>query len=270
MSRGYDSMLVYARLGGDRKFRRLSPAERWCAVFGVWAIAAQSPVRGYLLITEDEPAQDRDYATEANVALGVARSTMTKMRSLGMLEMDPEMGAEHVHDWHEHQKDPKPSESKQAWRDRKRQQRQAHQSPANVPRDMPPVSRRSHTTSLKREEKERTTETSSLSCRGELVDLSHRLADRILANDSKATVTPDGKGWLDPLRLLIDKDGRSVEEVRRVVDWCQADEFWRRNILSPAKLRKQFTTLLLSANGSVSGKGALAERDAMALDRAMA
>lgn len=255
MSRGYDSMLVYARLGGDRKFRRLSPAERWCAVFGVWAIAAQSPVRGYLLITEDEPAAERDYATEANVALGVARSTVVKMRSLGMLELDPEMGAEHVHDWHEHQKDPKPSESKQAWRERKRQQRQSRQSHADVPRD---TGAGRHTPL--REEKG-TTETSSLLCRGELTELSHRLAACILANDPKASVAPDGKGWLDPLRLLIDRDKRSVEEVQRVIDWSQADDFWRRNVLSPAKLRKQFTQLLLSANGAVSKPSGRQERD---------
>lgn len=144
MARGYDSILVYAKLGSDRKFRRLTPAERWCALAGVWAIAAQSPIRGYLLITEDEPASEQDYATEANVTLAVARATVKKMRSLKMIERDEEMRAEHVHDWHEHQKDPKPSDSKEAWRQRKRRQR-AGETPshADVPRDTRDLSRES-------------------------------------------------------------------------------------------------------------------------------
>lgn len=86
--------------------------------------------------------------------------------------------------------------------------------------------------------------------RDELVGLSNRLADRIRANDSKATLAPESEGWLKPLRLLVDRDGRSVEEVERVIDWCQNDEFWRSNILSPRKLREKFTQLTLHMSRS--------------------
>jgi N-terminal phage replisome organiser (Phage_rep_org_N) len=140
---GYDSYLVKAGLAGTKKFRRLSTQEAWCAVMGVWSIAAQSPVRGYLFLTEDEPATEQDYADEARVSVAIARSTVKKMRVLHMIEMDEEMGVEYVHDWHKHQKDPKPSESREAWAARKREQR-ANSKPvsraghADVPRDIGP------------------------------------------------------------------------------------------------------------------------------------
>ena len=51
--------------------------------------------------------------------------------------------------------------------------------------------------------------------------------------------------WFTEMRLLVEE--RGVEEVERVIDWCQSDSFWRSNILSPAKLRKQFTQLVIKA-----------------------
>lgn len=123
---GYDFFLVYTKLGTDRKLRRFNAAEKWCVVHGVWATAAESPTRGYLLIAGNEAATEEDFAAQAGVSVAVARATVKRMRELGMLEMDAEMGVEHVHDWHDVQKDPKPSETREAWRDRKRRSREGH------------------------------------------------------------------------------------------------------------------------------------------------
>ena len=84
--------------------------------------------------------------------------------------------------------------------------------------------------------------------RGDLVELSNRLADGIRAVDAKAKVKPDSSAWLEPLRLLIDRDGRTADEVRDVIDWVLADGFEHRVVLSPAKLRERFTELALKAN----------------------
>jgi hypothetical protein len=119
----YDAFLVKTGLANTRKFRRLTAAEGWCAVMGVWSIAAQATPRGYLLIADGEPATEKDFAEEAKVTVAVARSTVKKMRALGMIEIDNVMGIDHVHDWHEIQKDPKPSDSPAAWRERKREER---------------------------------------------------------------------------------------------------------------------------------------------------
>lgn len=49
--------------------------------------------------------------------------------------------------------------------------------------------------------------------------------------------------WLDEMRLLVDSDQRDSREVAEVLRWCQADPFWKGNILSAAKFRKQYAAL---------------------------
>ena len=49
---------------------------------------------------------------------------------------------------------------------------------------------------------------------------------------------------------MIDRDGRSVEEITRIIDWVEADDFWRANVLSLPKLRQKFDTLRLQAQRS--------------------
>lgn len=83
--------------------------------------------------------------------------------------------------------------------------------------------------------------------REEIVRLSSLLAQLILKRDPKARVAPTSKHWLDPIRLLIDKDGRSEAEVEHVIRWAQQNDFWQSNILSTAKLRDKFTMLIAKA-----------------------
>lgn len=98
----------------------------------------------------------------------------------------------------------------------------------------------------------------------EHVRLSQLLADLIRQRDPKAKAAPLSKGWLDAIRLLIDRDGRSPAEVERVIRWCQADAFWQANILSAPKLRAKFDQLAAKAGapGRLPQPGA-AEADAL-------
>ncbi|TFV32273.1 hypothetical protein E4K10_18070 [Streptomyces sp. T1317-0309] len=53
--------------------------------------------------------------------------------------------------------------------------------------------------------------------------------------------------WRTAARLMLDRDGRTEEQVHGAIDWCQADEFWRGNVMSLPKLRKQYDQLRLQA-----------------------
>jgi len=83
--------------------------------------------------------------------------------------------------------------------------------------------------------------------RRDVLSLCERLTMAMRRNDPRAHVAPDSRRWLDAARLLLDQDHRTVAEVERVIDWCQADEFWRSNILSMPKLREKFTQLSMKA-----------------------
>ena len=53
---------------------------------------------------------------------------------------------------------------------------------------------------------------------------------------------------------MIDRDGRTVDELTRIIDWVEADDFWRANILSVPKLRQKFDTLRLQSQRPRAGQ----------------
>ena len=66
---------------------------------------------------------------------------------------------------------------------------------------------------------------------------------------------PSVDSWANEIRLMRERDNRTSEDIRRIFDWANNDSFWRTNILSPSKLRKQFDQLSIKANeGLNSGK----------------
>lgn len=54
---------------------------------------------------------------------------------------------------------------------------------------------------------------------------------------------PDLQKWSLTIDRMIRLDNRDPEEIKKVITYAQEDEFWRSNILSADKLRKQYDTL---------------------------
>ncbi len=75
--------------------------------------------------------------------------------------------------------------------------------------------------------------------------LSNLLASLIVENGSKPPTV--GKAWATAERLLLERDERDPAEAERLIRWCQADEFWRGNVLSMPTFRRQYDTLRLQA-----------------------
>jgi len=78
--------------------------------------------------------------------------------------------------------------------------------------------------------------------------LSKLLLDLILEHkpDFKK---PDLQKWATCIDLMIRRDNRSSTTTRAVIEWCQQDAFWRSNVLSTSKLRKQFDQLEMKMEG---------------------
>jgi len=55
------------------------------------------------------------------------------------------------------------------------------------------------------------------------------------------------KEWRNVIRLMIDRDGITPEQIVGAIRWAHADDFWRGNILSPRSLRKHFSQMRLHA-----------------------
>lgn len=85
----------------------------------------------------------------------------------------------------------------------------------------------------------------------ELLMTEHRKHDsRFIIGEEERTL----QRWAKDIDKLIRLNQRTPEEIRRVIRWCQSPGcFWIPNILSGAKLREKFPTLLVQ---SMNGKGA--------------
>lgn len=69
------------------------------------------------------------------------------------------------------------------------------------------------------------------------------------------------------IRLLLDRDGYSEDEVAEVIRWAQADQFWHTNILSASKLREKFEMLVAQMKSGRGRSGTLSPASrALAVD----
>lgn len=79
----------------------------------------------------------------------------------------------------------------------------------------------------------------------EHIKLANYLKELILLNNHDAIVPKNNNKWANTIRLMCEVDKRLPENIEIVIEWCQKDGFWKTNILSVDKLRKQFDQLSL-------------------------
>lgn len=80
-----------------------------------------------------------------------------------------------------------------------------------------------------------------------------RLADLLFTEIRKNNPnfkTPNLQQWAGQVDLMIRIDKRVPEQIAQIIAWCQDNDFWKSNILSTQKLRKQYDQLLVKMNGS--------------------
>lgn len=73
--------------------------------------------------------------------------------------------------------------------------------------------------------------------------LAYRLYQKILEDDASFK-QPNMDTWADSIRLMMEQDERTEKQIVYLIDWSQANSFWKSNILSTKKLREKATTLI--------------------------
>ena len=89
--------------------------------------------------------------------------------------------------------------------------------------------------------------------RPEATRLATLLADLIEANGSKRPSV--SKAWITEIDRMLRLDNRDPVKAERLMRWCQADEFWRANVLSAAKFRAKYDQMRLRANAEAKKAG---------------
>lgn len=88
--------------------------------------------------------------------------------------------------------------------------------------------------------------------RREATRLCGLLAELMVGNGCKPpTITAT---WVLDMDRMLRLDERTVSQVENAIRWCQADPFWRANILSPRKLREKYEQLRLAAMASPASR----------------
>lgn len=93
--------------------------------------------------------------------------------------------------------------------------------------------------------------------RSDVLEVCRIVADHVEAVTGKRPTA--GARWETQARLMLDRDGRTVDEVRVLMAWVTASAFWSPNILSVPKLRDKWDTLagqaVRDARAASSGGG---------------
>lgn len=131
MSGRFDRIMLAQRVCRSRTSRRLNDGE-FRAYIAALCLAGQSPVRGYLLVSEAVPVTTEDIADEAGVEEAVAASAVGKLLDLETLGRDVERDCLRFLNWDEYNPAPRPSDSREATRERKRRQREREREQKRV------------------------------------------------------------------------------------------------------------------------------------------
>ena len=96
----------------------------------------------------------------------------------------------------------------------------------------------------------------------EHMELAEHLQKCMLENKPNMKLSSSLGQWANTIRLMIERDGRTIEQIALVIDWCQKDKFWKLNILSADTLREKFDRLELQMSASLKSiKGARGEQE---------
>jgi hypothetical protein len=86
------------------------------------------------------------------------------------------------------------------------------------------------------------------------LDLAQWMYERIVQLHARFK-KPHWPTWANDIRLMRDIDKRTRDEIKSVFAWANNDSFWCTNILSPAKLRKQFDRLVIQLEAHDKRRG---------------
>lgn len=77
---------------------------------------------------------------------------------------------------------------------------------------------------------------------------------QLITRISPSAKTPNWSGWANDVRLMREQDNRTHSNICQMFKFANQDNFWKSNILSPAKLREKWTQLEAKRNTQGQGK----------------
>lgn len=86
-------------------------------------------------------------------------------------------------------------------------------------------------------------ETSPVKYSTEHFTLASKLKNNLINDFPKEMEKANLEKWADVIRLMEEKDDRTIKQIEYVINWLPSSEFWFGNIRSAKKLREKFDSL---------------------------
>ncbi|WP_241475446.1 phage replisome organizer N-terminal domain-containing protein [Priestia flexa] len=245
----------------DEKIRLIESMPEADTILIIWvkllAQAGKTNASGYIYLAENIPYTDEMLATIFNRPLPTVRLALKTLEQFGMIEVN------HDHmicisNWEKHQNIDGLEKLREQNRLRKQKERErkkfllSHDSHVTVTDG--------HATDIEEEkeldiDKEKKEKKKKPSPKYETCDitLAEKLYKLILEHDEKFK-KPNLEKWANDIRLMRERDDRTVEQIDYLIEWVQKHPFWRSNVLSASKLRDKATTLILQIKGEKEPK----------------
>ncbi len=72
-----------------------------------------------------------------------------------------------------------------------------------------------------------------------------KLLFSLMQSNNPKVKQPNFQSWSKEFDYILRIDKREIEDVTKLIRWCQSNSFWKSNILSPKKLREKYDMLYL-------------------------
>lgn len=216
--------------------------------------AGRTNANGYIFLIKNIPFTEEMLSTLFNRPIATVRLALQTFKQFGMIDITDDQYI-CILNWEKHQNidglervKQLNAERNKKYRERKKQQQLALENKVEE-NDVCVTSRDDTDIEEDKEldkEKDKKKKEKSSRHKFETCDTNGAkyLFEKIKVNNPKQK-EPNFNNWANEFRLMRERDNREPQEIKDVIDWCQADPFWQGNILSPRKLREKFDQLTI-------------------------
>ena len=226
--------------------------------------AGRTNANGYIFLSENIPFTEEMLSTLFNRPIATVRLALQTFKQFGMIDITDDQYI-CISNWEKHQNidglervKQLNAERNKKYRERKKQQQLALENKGGendvcvTSRDDTDIEEDKELDIDKEKDKKKKEKPSRHKFETCDINGAKYLFEKIKGNNPKQK-EPNFDTWSNDFRLMREKDNRELQEIKDVIDWCQADPFWQGNILSPKKLREKFDQLTIQMK---SKKGA--------------
>ncbi|PFS53502.1 hypothetical protein COK41_28980 [Bacillus cereus] len=221
--------------------------------------AGRTNANGYIFLSENIPFTEEMLSTLFNRPIATVRLALQTFKQFGMIDVTDDQYI-CISNWEKHQNVDGLDKIRE--QNRLRKQKQREKLRLDMSRDSHGTITQSHATDIEEDkeldiDKEKDIKKKEKPSRHKFetcdTNGAKYLFELIKGNNHKQK-EPNFDSWANDFRLMRERDNREAQEIKDVIDWCQADPFWQGNILSPKKLREKFDQLTIQMNSKKGAK----------------